>query len=140
MERLLVLDTTASSTLSSLDALFVRLNFTALHGAHESTGRLPRPLKIAGSGLAEEVDLDKVALEGAFEGNDGLDEQRIGVLHVDVHDAHHADAHELCLEEALELLEIVRLDGGRDKLGLLAGSHRSGLDVLDNGHVCGKIC
>lgn len=135
--RLLVLDATTSSTLSSLNALLIRLDLTTLHSTHDATSRLPGPRQIASCRLAKEVDLDQVALESALERDDGLDEERVGVLEVEVHKAHHADAHELGLEETAELLEIVGLDGGCDELGLLAGAHRGGLDVLDDGHVCG---
>src|SRR5690242_18453976 len=133
---LFVLDTTTAGTLSSLNALLVGLDLTSLHRTHEATGSLPGASKLTGGGLAEEVDLDEVALEGALEGNNGLDQERVGVLHVEMHESHHADTHHLALEEGLELLEIVGLDGGCDELGLLAGSHGRGLDVLDNGHVC----
>lgn len=133
---LFVLDTTTAGTLSSLDALLVGLDLTSLHRTHEATGSLPGASELTGGGLAEEVDLDEVALKGALEGNNRLDQERVGVLHVEMHESHHADTHHLALEEGLELLEIVGLDGGCDELGLLAGSHGRGLDVLDNSHVC----
>jgi hypothetical protein len=81
------------------------------------------------------MDLDEVALEGALERDDRLDEQWVGVLEVEVHDGHHADAHELGLEEGAELLDIVGLDGGCDEFWLVTGAHRRGLDVLDDSHV-----
>ena len=133
--RLLVLDTTTTGTLSSLNALLVGLDLATLHGAHEATSRLPGPGKLAGRGLAEEVNLDEVAFESTLEGDDGLDEKRVGVLHVQVHDSHHTDTHHLTFEESAELCEIIGLDGGCDELRLLAGAHGGGLDVLDNGHI-----
>jgi len=135
--NLLVLDATTASALGSLDALLVRLDLAARHGAHHATSRLPWSRQIAGCGLAEEVDLDEVALERALERDDGLDEERVGVLEVDVHDGHHADTHQLRLVQFAELLEVVGLDRGRDELGLFAGTHRGGLDVLDDRHVWG---
>jgi hypothetical protein len=135
MVDLLVLDATTASTLGGLDALLVRLDLTTLHGAHDAASRLPRPGKVAGSGLTEEVNLDEVALESALERNDRLDKQRVGVLHVQVHEAHHADTHHLGLEEGAQLLQVVGLDRGRDKLGLLARAHGRRLDVLNDGHV-----
>lgn len=97
--RLLVLDAATASTLSSLDALLVRLDIAALHGAHEARGGLPGAGEVARRRLPEQVHLDEVAFEGALERDDGLDEQRVRVLHVQVHDGHHADAHHLALEE-----------------------------------------
>ena len=132
---LLVLYATTSSPLSSLNALLIRLNFSTRHRAHKACGRLPGSCKFSGCRLAKEMDLDEVALEGTLERDDGLDEQRVGVLEVEVHDGHHADAHELSLEEGAELLDIVGLDGGCDEFWLVAGAHRCGLDVLDDGHI-----
>jgi hypothetical protein len=133
--HLLVLDTATPRTLSSLNALLVRLDLTTTHSAHHATARLPWPGQIAGCGLSEKVDLDEVALKCALEGDDGLDKERVRVLHVDVHDGHHANAHKLGLEELAHLLEIVGFDGGGNELGLFAGTHRGWLDVFDDGHV-----
>lgn len=82
------------------------------------------------------MDLDEVALKGALDGEDALDHERVGVLHVDVHESHHGDSHELATEGCLELLVVVGLDGGGDELALLAGSDGCGLDVFESGHVC----
>jgi hypothetical protein len=131
----LVLDTTTTGTFGSLDALLIRLDFTTGHRSHHTTRRLPRSLQITSRRLAHEVDLDKVTLESALERDDGLYEQRVRVLEVNVHDSHHADAHQLRLVELAELLEIVGFDRGRDKLGLFARAHGRRLDVLDDGHI-----
>lgn len=142
-QRLLLLGTTTARLLSSLNTLLVGLDVAGVRAAHhaaEAAGSLPGTLELAGSGLAEDVHLDEVALEGALEGDDGLDEERVGVVEVEVHDAHHADAHELRLEEAAQLLLVVGVDGGGDDLGLLGAAHGSGLDVLEDGHVCGIAC
>ena len=85
------------------------------------------------------MDLDKVAFEGAFEWDDGLDEQWIGVFKVDMHDAHHAKTHKLGLEEFTQLRKVVGFDGSSDKFGLLAGTHRGRFDILDNGHICTEL-
>jgi hypothetical protein len=135
LTNLLVLNTTTTSTLSSLDALLVGLDLTTRHSAHHATGRLPWSRQIASCGLTQEVDLDEVALESALERNDGLDEERVGVLEVDVHDGHHANTHQLRLVQLAELRKIVGFDRSRDEFGFFAGSHGGGLDVLDNGHV-----
>lgn len=138
-QRLLLLSATATSLLSGLNALLVGLDATLVRAAHhaaEAASRLPGPLQFTSSCLAEKMNLDEVALERALEGDDGLDEERVGVVEVQVHDAHHADAHELRLEEAAQLLLVVGVDGGGDDLGLLGAAHGSGLDVLEDGHVC----
>lgn len=82
------------------------------------------------------MDLDHVALEGALEGDDALDEKRVGVLEVDVHESHHGNTHGLTTESGANLLRIVGVDGGGDKLALLGRAHGGGLDVLESGKVC----
>ena len=140
---LLLLGTATASLLGQLDALLVGLDVAGVGAAHhaaEAGGSLPGTLELAGGGLAEDVDLDEVALEGALEGDDGLDQERVGVLEVQVHDAHHADAHELRLEQAAQLRLVVGVHGGGDDLGLLGAAHGGGLDVLEDGHVwCGLL-
>jgi len=82
------------------------------------------------------VDLDLVAFECALEGDDRLDQERIGVLEVHVHDGHHSNAHDLRLVESLHLVDVVFVDGGGDELGLFSGSHLGLLDVFEGRHVC----
>jgi hypothetical protein len=132
---LLVLCATATSLLCSLNALLVSFNLTTLHSAHEASGCLKWSLELATRWLAEEVDLDQVSLESALDWDDALDEERVCVLKVDVHDGHHADTHELCAEEGLELLLVVGVNGGGDGLWLLGGTHWGWLDVFEDGHV-----
>lgn len=134
---LLLLGTTAASPLSGLNSLAVALG-GALHTAHEASGSLEGPLQVTGSRLAKGVDLEEVVLEGTLERDNALDQQRVGVLEVEVHDAHHTHAHHLRSEELLELGGVVGVDGGGDELALLGGAHGSRLDVLEGGHVCGK--
>lgn len=140
-QRLLLLGTATAGLLGELDALLVGLDVASVGTAHhatEATSGLPGTLELANSGSAEEVNLDEVALESALEGDDGLDEEGVGVVEVKVHDAHHADAHELGLEETAQLLLVVGVDGGGDDLGLLGAAHGGGLNVLHDGHVCWK--
>lgn len=132
---LLVLDTTTAGTLGCLDALLVGLDLTAGHGTHHATSRLPWSRQLTSRRLSQEVNLDQVALESALEWDDGLDEKRVRVLEVEVHDGHHANTHQLGLVELAELLEIVGLDRGCDELGLFARTHGSGLHILDYSHV-----
>jgi hypothetical protein len=135
--NLLLLGTSPSSSLSSLNALLIRLDLATLHGTHEPTARLPRPLELATRGLAEQMYLDEVAFEGALDGDDGLDDERVRVLEVEVHDAHHANAHELRLEEGAELLCVVGVDGCSNGLGLFGRTHGCWFNVLNDCHVCG---
>lgn len=41
------------------------------------------------------MNFDQVALERALDREDGLDEKRVGVFEVDVHETHHGDSHQL---------------------------------------------
>lgn len=135
--HLLLLGTSTSSLLGQLDALLVGLDLalTLLQSTHHTGSGLPWTLEVSARWLAKKVDLDQVALESAFERDDGLDEEWVGVLEVDVHDTHHAESHQLRLEETLQLLLIVCVDGGGNSLWLLGAAHRRRLDVLEDGHV-----
>lgn len=132
---LFLLGTTTARLLSSLDGLLVTLGRTLLHGAHEPSSLLEGTLEVANGRLAVDVDLDEVALEGALDGEDALDEKRVGVLHVEVHDGHDGNAHHLTAEESAELVLVVGLDGGGDELAFFGGAHWRGLDVLEGGEV-----
>lgn len=136
LHTLLLLSTTTPGLLGSLDTLLVGLDVAGTLHAHETTRCLPGSLELANSGLSEKVHLDKVALKGALEGDDRLDEKRVGVLEVEVHDGHHANTHNLTLEQAAELLTIVCVHSGGDGLGLLGRTHGCGLNVLDHGKIC----
>jgi hypothetical protein len=137
---LLLLGTTTASTLSSLNGLLVALGRATLHGAHEALGLLEGTLEVTGGRLAKDVDLDHVVLEGALDGDDALDEERVGVLHVDMHEGHHGDTHGLATESGTDLLVVVGVDGGGDELALLSGAHGSGFDILEGCEVCESSC
>lgn len=81
------------------------------------------------------MDLDQIALERALQRDDGLDKKWVGVLHIEVHDSHHADAHELRFEEGLKLLKVIRFYGRGDEFGFLAAAHGRWLNVLNYGHI-----
>lgn len=133
--RLLFLGAAAARLLGSLDGLLVALSLALLHGAHEAGGLLEGALEVAAGGLAVDVDLDEVALEGALDGQDALDEEGVGVLHVQVHEAHDGDAHHLAAEEGAELVLVIGLDRGRDELAFFRGAHGRGLNVLEGREV-----
>lgn len=61
--------------------------------------------------MSEEVDLCLVVLERALDGVDALHEQRVGVLHVEVHEGHHGDAGPDGLDGGVDLAEVVVPDG-----------------------------
>lgn len=82
------------------------------------------------------MDLDHVVLESALEGDDALDEKRVGVVHVQVHESHHGHTHSLATESGADLLVVVGVDGGGDELALLGGAHGGGLNILEGGEVC----
>lgn len=137
--HLFLLGTTTAGLLGSSNGLLILCwSSTTLKTAHQSSGSLERTLQITDSFLAEQVDLDLVTLEYALERDDGLDQEWVGVLEVQVHDAHHSNAHELRLVESLHLVDIVLVVGGCDELGLFGGSHLWLLDIFKGGHVCRK--
>ncbi len=133
--NLFLLGSSPPRPLRLLDTLLIRFDLSTLQSGQQASALLPRPLEVSRRGLAEQVDLDQVSLEGALEGNDGLDDERVGVLEVHVHHAHHPDAHQLRLVQRSQLLQVVRVHRRRDRLGLLTGAHGCRLDVLEDGHV-----
>ena len=106
-----------------------------MQAAHEASWLLEGSLEIASRGLAIDVDLGKVRLEGGLEGNDALDDERVGVLEVQMHYRHHTNAHELGAHEALELADIVGMDRRRHELGLLGGAHGGRLDIFQGSEI-----
>lgn len=81
------------------------------------------------------MDLEQVALDDGFDGDDALNNQGIGVLHVKVHERHHGDTHQLATPGLAKLVEVVGADRGSNKLALFGGAHRCGFNVLEGGHV-----
>lgn len=67
--NLLFLGTTTSRPLSLLNSLLIRLDITTSHSLHQ-TSCLPGALQVTGCGLAEDVDLDELGFESAFERDD----------------------------------------------------------------------
>lgn len=70
---LLLLGTAAAGSLGFLDRLLIRLDVAAAHSLHEA-GCLPWALEVTDSRLAENVDLDELGFESAFEGNNAFRE------------------------------------------------------------------
>lgn len=134
--NLLLLNTTTPILLSGLNGSLVGLGCT---GGHESTTGLEGTSEITSSGLAEEVDLGEVGLKGALERDDGLDKEGVGVLEVQVHHTHHADTHQLAAKLLAQLTIVVIHVGSGNGLGALGATHRSRLDILQSGHVCGRV-
>lgn len=129
---LLLLDTTPVVLLRVLDRGLVALGLAL---GHEAAAGLEGARQVAGGRLAEHVDLDQVGLEGTLEGDDRLDEERVGVLEVQVHHTHHAYTHQLAADQLAQLGLVVVHVGGGHGLGLLASAHGRRLDVLEGRHV-----
>jgi hypothetical protein len=137
LDILLVFNSATPGLFCGFNALFIGLDtITGTLHAHQTARCLPGSLELADGRLSEQVNLDQVTLEGTLEGDDGLDEERVGVLEVEMHDTHHANTHKLTLEQAAELLRVVCVHGGSDGLGLLGRSHGSRLNILDDGKIC----
>lgn len=119
-------------TLGLLDGLCVGLRGA---GASEQGRGLEGSLEVAGGWLAEEVDLDHVALERALDRGDGLHEERVGVLHVQVHEAHHRRAAVDGLERAVQLLQVVVAHRGHVELVGLARERVARRHVLERRQV-----
>jgi hypothetical protein len=60
-----------------------------------------------------------------------LDQKRVGVLEVDVHNSHHSNTHKNTLNSLLKLGLVVLLDSGGDELRLLSGHRWCRLHVLE---------
>ncbi|QBM88409.1 hypothetical protein METSCH_C03770 [Metschnikowia aff. pulcherrima] len=81
------------------------------------------------------MDLDNVRLQRRLHQRHGLHDQRVGVLHVQMHETHHSQRGEDRLDLGINLLQIVLLHGGHHGFLLLA-AHRVGrLHVLHRGQV-----
>jgi hypothetical protein len=131
---LFFLHSSSATPLGSLNAGFVALDLTATHAHHSSRG-FPRPLQVSSSLLPKEMDLNEIALEGSLDGDDRLDQERVGVLEVQVHDTHHGHSHQLSLVECLKLRLVVLVNRRSDQLGLFAGAEGSRLDVFERAEV-----
>lgn len=103
---LLLFGTASSSALRLFNRGLIRLNLAAAH-THEASSGLPWSFELANSWLAEDVNLGDIALEHALQRDDRLNNERVGVLEVEVHECHHAYAHHLLLVGSLQLLLVV---------------------------------
>jgi hypothetical protein len=133
---LLLLRTTTASSFGGLDSLLVTLSRAALEAGHQTSSLLEGTLEVTSGRLAEDVDLDQVGLEGALEGDDGLDKKRVGVFEVQMHESHHADTHELGAEQLLDLLRVVGVDRGGHELGFLGRAHGGRFDIFKGREIC----
>lgn len=59
----------------------------------EHGGGLEGALEVAGGGLAEDVERDGLGVVEVLDAHERLDEEGLGEVEVDVHDAHHREAH-----------------------------------------------
>ena len=70
----------------------------AIRHTAEHTSNLKRSLEVTHSGPAEEVNVNGLGIVKILNAHERLDEEGLGVLHVDVHEAHHSDTHVNCTE------------------------------------------
>ena len=141
MQRnLFLLNASTACPLSLLNTLLVSLDLPSTTHSHKASRSLPRSLQIPSSRLAEQMDLDQVSLKCALQRDDRLDEKRIGVLEVQMHNAHHSNTHELRLEHATKLLQIVGVNSGGDEFGLFGAAHWGWFDVFEGREVCKGAC
>src|SRR2546430_11097777 len=107
---LLLLDTSLPASLRRFNTLLVSFNLALLHAPKQTSTCFPRPLEVSLGRFSQEVDLGQLRLKNTLQWDDALDEQGIRVLEIQVHDTHHADAHELGPDQGTQLLVVVRLD------------------------------
>lgn len=105
------LDTRVTGSFSFFDRLLVGL-WTRLAHAAEQRGNLERSLQVAGGGLTEKMDLDFVVFQGALHRRDGLHEQWVGVVQVQMHEPHHGQTGIDRLDSTVNFLQIIVLDSG----------------------------
>lgn len=132
---LLLLRTTSSCSLRCFDRCLVSDGCSLTH-THHATACLPWALQLASCGLPKDVNFDQVTFQRTLDRKDGLDEERVGIFQVDMHEAHHGNSHQLRFVLRLELAAVVFLDGGGDELGLLTRSHGCRFDILQGCEVC----
>ena len=134
MRHLFLLGSSTTSALSSLDASLVTLRLARSHSHHTASG-LPWSLELTDRRPAKDVHLDQIALEGAFDRDDGLDQKWVGVFEIEMHETHHSNTHQLALVCRRQLILVVLLDRRGDELGFLTGSHRRRFDVFQRGQI-----
>ncbi|KAI3487496.1 hypothetical protein L1887_48600 [Cichorium endivia] len=128
-----------AGTLGLLDGSLVGLRTGLTGGTEKTRGSLEGALEIAGGGLAPDPELGHVGLERVLEREDGLDDERVGVAEVEVHEADHGAAHEDAARGLGDLGEVVVAVGGGDELAGLLRHGVLGVDVLDDGKVVGLL-
>jgi len=76
------------------------------------------------------MNLGDITLEGILDGHDRLDEKRLSVSKVQMHDPHHGNSHEGGFDCTLQLRRIVVLNCRRNERGLLLRKWLWRVDVL----------
>lgn len=130
--RLLFLNTTPPVLLRILNGSLVTLDLTLVQ---EAVRGLEWACEVTSSGFSKDVDLDQIRFQSTLEGDDRLNQKRVGVLEVQVHHAHHTNTHQLSLEQLAQLPLVVLHVGGSYRTGLLVATERSGLHVLQRSHI-----
>lgn len=68
-----------------------------------------------------------------------LDQERVGILEINVHNSHHAHTHELSSENLLEFAGVVGMYRRSNELGFIGTSHRCWLDIFEGSHICSVL-
>lgn len=110
--NLLCLDTTLAGLFCGFDGLLVGLWVGTTGGSTEHGWGLEGSLQVAGGRLVEDVDLDLVVFQSGLDWGHDLHEQRVGVLHVQVHETHHGETGVDGLDGGVDLLQVVVTHGG----------------------------
>ncbi|EEQ38079.1 hypothetical protein CLUG_02201 [Clavispora lusitaniae ATCC 42720] len=136
--KLLFLDSAGTSNLSRVDRSLVGLDVAGgtLQCSQEAWSSLERSLQVARSRLSKQVDLDNVGLQSRLDGGHRSHHQWVGVLHVQVHEAHHGQGGENTLDLSVNSLQVVLLNSGDNSLRLSSARHWARrLNVLQRGQV-----
>lgn len=134
--RLLILLTRAS-LLSLLNRSLVGLRTSLSSSTEQTRGSLERTLQVARSRLAPDPDLGHVGFQCVLQWQNRLDDKRVGVSHVEMHESDHSATHQDTASGFGDLGKVVVTAGGGDELARFLRHGVLGVDVLDDGKVVG---
>ena len=83
------------------------------------------------AGLPKIWTLTKLPSSAPLTGMRGLDEERVGVFEVEMHESHHGNSHQLRLVLRLELAVVILLNGRSDQLGFFSRTHGRWLNIFE---------
>ena len=136
LSPLFLFDTAHPSLFRTFNTLLVGFRLRVWVQAHEPASCLPWSLEVSDRRLPKQVYLDEVDLQSALQWNYALNEERVRVFEVEVHDAHHPNTRQLALPQRSKLGHVIRVNGGGDQLRFLGRAHWGGFDVFYRCHIC----